>query len=221
MAVVDVTAQFPLEPGWPRLVQRTATVTVIHHTAVEPNQGEALLLPAAQMSRADELNHIRVIHLYHKSLGWGGFAYHGITFPSGRSYAVTPLTRWGAHVAGQNQNKYGWVLAGDFRDRLPGVIQVAATRDAVAELGKPIKPHNAYGGTTCPGRVTEVLDQLKEEGMALTDEDKVWIREKIEGVKRFVQDAHDVTRAKIAPSVGPTPEEITEAVKEAHREGTG
>ena len=33
----------------------------------------------------------------------------------------------------------------------------------MAEL--PIRPHLYYGGTACPGRLVEVLDQLKEDDM--------------------------------------------------------
>lgn len=159
--MIDVTAQFPLEPGWPRLVQTQATVTVIHHTATE------MLPTAAEMTEEDELNHIRVIHIYHRGLGSGGFPYHGITFPSKRSYLVTPLNRWGAHVAGKNQDKYGWAFAGDFTDRLPGNAQIEGVRDDIAELGKPIVPHKDLGETTCPGRVVEIFDRLTEEEEAM------------------------------------------------------
>ena len=38
----------------------------------------------------------------------------------------------------------------------------------MAEL--PINPHLAYGGTACPGRLVEILDQLKEDDMATVKE---------------------------------------------------
>lgn len=176
--MIDVRWRFPLEDGYPRLPMYImgVTVTVIHHTAVDPRGGEALLLPAGDMSQEDELAHISVIHLYHKSKGYGGFGYHGITFPGsgdevGRSYYVTPLTRMGAHVGGNNGGKWGWALAGDFRTVLPGDAQIEGVRDVVVNvLKKPLEPHSAYGGTTCPGRVVEVFDRL--EG----DMDEVQVR---------------------------------------------
>ena len=174
---IDVTAHFPILREWPRSTMSLHLVdtTVIHHTAVDPKSADpevGLVFPAAKMTAANELNHIAVIHLYHKSRGFGGFGYHLIVFPSGRCYLVTPLDQWGAHVAGQNDHLWGVAFAGDFYDKLPGEPQMAGGREAVASTPKevPIKPHLAYGGTACPGRLVEILDQLKEDDdMALQE----------------------------------------------------
>jgi hypothetical protein len=159
--MIDVRAEFPIEPGWPRLAMDWDIVrgVVIHHTAVDPRtgDGEALLLPAAQMTQADELNHIRVIHLYHKSIGYGGFGYHFIVFPSGRSYYVVSLRLWGAHVAGRNHREFGLAFAGDFGSVRPRSEQFQGAQEPLRladnALGRCIalSPHNLWTNTTCPG----------------------------------------------------------------------
>ena len=188
--VIDVTARFPVLREWPRSTMslNLMDAIVIHHTAVDPRGGEALLLPASAMSMEDELNHIAVIHLYHKSRGFGGFGYHIIVFPSGRAYLVTPLDQWGAHVAEQNDHLWGIAFAGDFYDKLPGEPQMAGAREAVDEIPKelPIRPHLYWGGTACPGRLVEILDQLKEDDMGITAEQ--W---------KLIQDNHHHTHVLI------------------------
>ena len=186
--MIDVTAQFPIPLVWPRLLMDLARVDAIavHHTAVDPRGGgEALLLfPAAEMTQEDELNHIRVIHLYHKSKGFGGFAYHFIVFPSGRVYYIVPLTQWGAHVFGENDHLPGIVLAGDFTSTVPGLPQREGAAEAISTvydaLGRrvPIRPHRAWGGTVCPGntwrewvpRLIELVDKEEESINASRDE---------------------------------------------------
>ena len=166
----------------------------VHHTAVDPRtgEGESLLLPASEMSMEDELNHIAVIHLYHKSRGFGGFGYHIIVFPSGRAYLVTPLNQWGAHVAGENDHLWGIAFAGNFYSDLPGEPQIAGGREAVAYIPKElsIRPHLYWGGTACPGRLVEILDQLKEDGMSMTTEQ--W---------KLLQDTHHHVHVMIPDSL--------------------
>jgi len=151
VAINDVHADYPMPYVWPRLpldVNRVDAV-VVHHTAT------FFLRPSATI--AEELAHIDMIHIYHQSKGWGGFAYHFIVFPSGRSYLVVPLTQWGAHVKGENDHLHAVVVAGDFTD----VVPVRAQQEGVAEgirlvyatLGRrvPIRPHRSWTPTSCPG----------------------------------------------------------------------
>jgi hypothetical protein len=158
----DVTALFPIPLVWPRLAMNPDDVDaiVIHHTAIDPRSTEpevALLFPASEMSEEDELNHIRVIHLYHKSLGWGGFAYHIIAFPSGHSYLVVPLSQWGAHVGGKNDTKYGIVAADDLSEKVPPLPQQYAVVEGIdlidAHLRRQVYvgPHREFSATSCPG----------------------------------------------------------------------
>lgn len=167
--MIDVRDQFPITPGYPRLTMDWNIVDgiVIHHTAV--------LFPAADMTEADELNHIRVIHLYHKSTGWGGFAYHFIVFPSGRCYYVVDLHLWGAHVGGLNDRKFGIVAAGDFSDTPPTPAQFVGLWEPLIPIanvlnrGVPITPHSQWTDTSCPGKAWP----LPEEEDEMTDEEKV------------------------------------------------
>lgn len=166
--MIDVRAQFPITPGWPRLTMDWNIIDgiVIHHTAV--------LFPAANMTRADELNHIRVIHDYHESLGWGGFAYHFIVFPSGRCYYVVDLHRWGAHVGGLNDRKFGIVAAGNFIDVPPDLAQFSGVWHTLGFIDGavnpddplPIYPHRAFTQTSCPGKAWPLPE---EEEMSTED----------------------------------------------------
>lgn len=176
--MIDVRAQFPIEPYWPRLAMDWGRVDaiVIHHTAVDPQAGEnleALLLPASEMAPADELNHIRVIHLYHKSIGYGGFGYHLIVFPSGRCYYVVDLRLWGAHVGGMNDTKLAIVLAADCRMMRPRDAQFQGVWEAVNFIRKSltfalrIGPHSKWTATSCPGMAWPLP---KEDEMSDLDE---------------------------------------------------
>lgn len=109
---------------------------------------------------------------------------------------------------------------------------------------RPLRPHNYYGGTTCPGRVTGQVSTIrslipKEEDMpldaadkvyleGLRDSDREWLGRQLDWMWRHLltetnkhtSAAGAVTRQTIAGG-GNTPDEIKEAVKDAHREGTG
>lgn len=164
MRLTDVTARFAIPRIWPRLAMSVGAVDaiVVHHTVT--------LYLAKNATVEDELNQIAVIHRYHReSRGFLGFGYHFIVFPSGRAYHVVPLTQMGAHVWWRNDHLWGLAFAGDFTDRLPGEPQIAGGRECVqfcftakgAEL--PIGGHGSYGETTCPGRLSEILQKLTPE----------------------------------------------------------
>lgn len=154
----DVTAQFTSPLMWPRLAMNVSLVDaiVIHHTVT------FFLRPDATIE--EEMCHIAMIDRYHRDVrGFLGFGYHFIVFPSGRSYLVTPLSQWGAHVMWENNHLWGIALAGTFTSCLPGAAQVKGTQDCVqaccdfANDRLPIVPHKFYGGTACPGRLAEIL----------------------------------------------------------------
>ena len=175
---------------------------VIHHTAVDPRSPEdvALLLPAAEMAPEDELNHIRVIHLYHKSLGYGGFGYHLIVFPSGRCYYVVDLRLWGAHVGGKNDSKLGVVLAADCRTTRPGDAQFQGVWEAVRFIRDSltfalrIGPHSEWTNTSCPGMAWP----LPEEDDAMTDEERARL-ESLEGEVADMWVVVDRIRGEVPP----------------------
>ena len=181
--MINVRDQFPIEPGWPRLEMDWGyndLSIVIHHTAV--------LFPAANMTMADEMNHIRVIHLYHKSKGWGGFGYHLIIFPSGRTYYVVDLHRWGAHVANQNNRRFGIVAAGNFIDTPPSPAQFEGVWAAVEFIMGSVHimrvdPHSYWTDTSCPGKAWP-LPEEEEDDMGIEWESKIWFKDEGEGLPR-------------------------------------
>ena len=151
MTVRNVTRNYYIPLVWPRLTMdlKRVDAIAIHHTVT------FFLSPSATVE--EERAHIAMIHRYHLSKGWGGFAYHLISFPSGRIYHVVPLTQWGAHVHAENYHLYGIVVAGDFTSIVPGLPQqqgvAEGIRLAYAALGRQvsIRPHRAWATTACPG----------------------------------------------------------------------
>ncbi len=179
--VIDVTDRFPIPLVWPRLPMDLARVDAIaiHHTVT------FYLSPDA--TESDEFNQILLINKYHKSKGFGGFGYHFIAFPSGRGYYVVPLTQWGAHVDLENGHLYGIAVAGDFSDTVPGLLQRGAVASAIQFIyaflrrRTPIRPHRAWGWTSCPGGtwrawvpgLIELVDGKEEDMERLNDSDAV------------------------------------------------
>jgi hypothetical protein len=158
---------------WPRLpldVNRVDAV-VIHHTVT--------FFLSLNATVEEEKAHIQMIHLYHKSIDYIGFAYHFITFPSGRAYLVVPLNQYGTHVLGNNDHLWGIAAAGNFASVLPNDFQRDGVTDCIAACYAyksrrlPIRPHKAYVSTTCPGRWYEILNELipEEDDMERTEEE--------------------------------------------------
>lgn len=85
--------------------------------------------------------------------------------------------------------------------------------------------HRWLSATSCPsgrnpwgekGALINEWELETEEDMALTIEDKVWIDAKIESLRKFVQAAHDVTRATASSTNtdgSATPDEIIDKLK--------
>lgn len=148
-----VTNPNGIKPHDPALVVGLA----VHHTVTDPN-GPAT--PDFTASEAEERAHIRAIDLYHVSIGYGGFAYHGAAFASGRAYFCGEGQR--AHVAGRNHQLRGYAYVGTFTTLPPteGADNamrelLQADRDRFGAL--PIKGHREWAlpgeGTACPGVV--------------------------------------------------------------------
>lgn len=77
-----------------------------HHTAVMTMRGDA--------TEAEERNHVKMIDRYHYDMGWGGFGYNGIIFPSGRAYWCGDWDGARAHVSSRNHELDGICFAGLF-----------------------------------------------------------------------------------------------------------
>ena len=188
MAVIDVTAAYPIPLVWPRLALdlKRVDAIAIHHTVT------FFLSPSATV--AEERAHISMIHVYHKSKGWGGFAYHLISFPSGRVYLVVRLTQWGTHVKGENDHLDAIVVAGDFTDRVPVLAQQEGVAEGIrliyATLGREvsIRPHRAWGGTACPGNawqswVPGLTALVEEDDMTTPEEVREIMQEELAPIK--------------------------------------
>jgi hypothetical protein len=106
-----------------------------------------------------EIAHIEAIDAYHKSLGWGGFAYHGIAFASGRAYLCGDPTARRAHVANMNHLLHGLAFNGDFSNVLPPGAMLIAGANFIKYVRQswgahPIKGHSEWGtATACPGQL--------------------------------------------------------------------
>lgn len=113
----------------------------------------------AVQDEAGERATIRAIDAQHVTLGFGGFGYHNIVFPSGRAYHCGEGQR--AHVAKRNHELRGTVLSGTFTDVQPGEAQLQGLREVLLRemATKPveIRGHREWAlpgqGTACPGVV--------------------------------------------------------------------
>lgn len=68
-------------------------------------------LPASA-TVAQEVQRVRAIDAYHRSLGWGGFGYSVFVAQSGRVYEGRGYRRSGAHTQGFNMTALAWVVPG-------------------------------------------------------------------------------------------------------------
>jgi hypothetical protein len=66
------------------------------------------------LSMTDEVQFIKQINAYHIGIGYGGFAYNGCGFASGRAYVVGRGNGKRAHVANRNHELEGFCMIGDF-----------------------------------------------------------------------------------------------------------
>ena len=169
MAVIDVTARYPLADVWWRGAYGPEDITdiAIHHTMTGETPADA--------SVDDELAVLDCIYAFHVNTRvFGGIGYHGVAFASGRSYLTCPLTRWGAHVADENNHLWGFAAAGDYTNGHPPVGILEGLRDLVflaADVTLPLRPHLAWGGTSCPGaQWKEWVPWLRHVG-AIAEED--------------------------------------------------
>ena len=180
MSITDVTGRFPLEAVWwrqPFASNQDVTDIAIHHTVM------FFLSPDATVE--DELNQLAMIYRNHIGRGLGGIGYHGVSFPSGRAYLTSPLTHWGAHVSGENDDKWGFAAAGTYTDSIPpeplrqGLAELIAMADSARAQELPLRPHRHWTQTTCPGKPWQQwVPTLREEyNMPTLDEIRTLIQE--------------------------------------------
>lgn len=102
---------------------------------------------------------IKAIDAQHVAQGWGGFAYHGIAFASGRAYLCGDLGARRAHVANRNHELHGLAFDGDFSAQLPpeGMLRAGGhfLQYVINNGGSAtILGHREWGtATACPGKL--------------------------------------------------------------------
>ena len=215
--MIDVTSAYAIPLVWPRRALDLTKVDgiAIHHTVT--------LYLSVHATEQDERNQISMIHTYHKSRGWGGFAYHIISFPSGRVYLVVPLTQMGTHVRWQNNHLLGIVVAGNFTSIVPGKPQQEGVAEGVRLIYTAlrrevyIRPHRTWTATTCPSNthslwVPGLMALTKEDDMTPEDEKKVqdmitaslrgWIGPRDKTVARIDGQLHEHIRDAAKHSAG-------------------
>lgn len=172
MNIIDIRNQISGPGGFGAMQARPAIL--VHHTA-----GATLSVNATE---AEELAHILAIDLQHKNQGFGGFAYHMIVFPSGRSWWAARFDRYRAHIAERNPEFIGCVLAGTFTTTLPGPAQLAGLKrsllfiQANSDAGPGIFGHKQKAipsdPTACPGIIADTNWEEFLEEDELTIEEK-------------------------------------------------
>ncbi len=178
MAIIDISNRYDIPFKWPRLVFDLGKIDniAIHHS-VTPT-------PSASMSQADEIKILDAIDRYHRSIGFGGFAYHGAAFPSGRSYKTTRWSQWGAHVGGNNNHLAGLVAIGTYtttlapKPVLEGFAELVDAWDKLLKRKVPLRSHGKnYGGwtyTACPGLINKQVSSIR--GLIVKEDDIVLLR---------------------------------------------
>lgn len=106
----------------------------------------------------DERRYLQGIQTFHmQARGWADVGYNYAVMPSGRVYELRGFGVRGAHVAEQNTDKCGILLAGTFTTKRPTAKAVASyfkLRRKLRRKGAVIARTVGHGDlmpTTCPG----------------------------------------------------------------------
>ena len=134
---------------------------------------EAVLHCAAiktgQFSGMTPLEVFTTINRWHIERGYKAFGYHGLFMPDGGFYSGRPFDQIGAHVAGENAGKLGFLLIesrqitrmGQFSDWFTDAQRDAVKRMLAAIPGlERVAGHNAYANKLCPGFYVRSADWL-------------------------------------------------------------
>lgn len=151
----------------------------LHHEGPPANRRTVI-------SPAMEEQVIRNIDAYHAAAprSWGGFAYHGAVFASGRAYKTGAYTGTRAHIHRRNSSHLGIVYLDDLsahgatKEGLEGIA--ALILDIYQELGVnlPVDIHTNLAltgsGTSCPmqlaGQVNGILSIVGGDDMGVAED---------------------------------------------------
>lgn len=126
--MIDVRHLFPIDNvSW----RKRDVAGRIQHIAVHHTAGFYVRPGATQ---DEELNHLRMIDQYHRSIGFGGIGYHIVVFSSGRIYWVSDFGIWGANVQGMNHVVLGICAVGYFDDYIPQAPQLDGMAEGIIEM---------------------------------------------------------------------------------------
>ena len=214
MNIIDVTNLFPIEGVWWRKVDSVARITdiAIHHTA------GFYLSPTA--TQEEEINHLRMIHQYHISRGFGGIGYHIVVFPSGRVYKTCNYNRWGANVYLENDSVLGISAVGTFDTYIPQDIQLNGMCYGIIDFRDYTnketicRPHRYWGGTACPGtRYLEWVPGLSDRTRSLKEDDEMTTETQMNELLSEMRELHKLRTEKAVKQT----EELLSEMRELHK----
>ena len=103
----------------------------VHHDAV--------LMPAGDLDYSgttlnEDLARLDAIYRHAIAQGWGGFPYHFLATPNGRTFYTTDVHLFGATVARRNHELLGVALSGDLTNALPSPTHLCAAAHALLAI---------------------------------------------------------------------------------------
>jgi hypothetical protein len=159
--IVDVRHLYPPSPDGPIGRSRDSSQLLgiaVHHDA-------AIMAPGDEdfdgTTLDEDLRRLDLIYRVSNDRGWGGFPYHMVASPNGRTFYTTDVSFFGAQVADRNNELVGVALMGLFTDKAPERAQLCAAGLAIVSFWHffnrlvDVKGHRewarAWSPTECPG----------------------------------------------------------------------
>lgn len=164
--------------AWPRTYSKEIKKFIVHHTA-----GEAKDLNGDGVFDTKDGEAIARGIYYHHAIfnGWGDIGYNYLIDPTGNVYEGRSGGEGvvAAHAYCANTGTIGIAFIGEYSDTLPPAAQVDAAIALIGELANIYKldpagssrwhdkdtgnvvGHRDYGYTSCPGRVEELLPDIR------------------------------------------------------------
>lgn len=103
---------------------------------------------------------------YHVSKGWPGIGYHYVIDENGTIFQTNRIDTVSYNVGGHNTKVVGISVIGNYDEQVLNPCQKGAIEDLILLLrvilgNKPVKGHNEFSATACPGKsITEFIKTL-------------------------------------------------------------
>ena len=159
--VLDVRDRYPVQPNTAVAKARNFAWLkgdAVHHDGVIMEPGDH---DYSGSTLDEDPERLDVIYRVCIERGWGGFCYHAVASPNGRTFYTQSVGNYGAHVARRNHELLGLALLGDFTFHPPGQAQLCAAGLGLITLwhltGRLLdtRGHREFAmpswPTTCPG----------------------------------------------------------------------